>query len=119
MQPDRPVRPSLEYGHDRDLLTLRVLAMIIPLEGVVRREDVLASKGGERQRRYRLLRAASNGPREQTNAADLRLCAGWETELIERGTSACVFIDLLSTKPLVIETKCGRLWTRNYDTPRA
>jgi len=30
MQPDRPVRPSLEYGHDRDLLTLRVLAMIVP-----------------------------------------------------------------------------------------
>ena len=35
MQPDRPVRPSLKYGHDRDLLTLRVLAMIVPLEGVV------------------------------------------------------------------------------------
>ena len=36
MQPDRPIGPSLEYGHDRDLLTLRILAMIVPLEAVVR-----------------------------------------------------------------------------------
>jgi len=36
MQPDRPVRPSFEYGHDWDLLTLRVLAMIVSLERVVR-----------------------------------------------------------------------------------
>jgi molybdate transport system substrate-binding protein len=36
MQPDRPVRPSFEYGHDRDLLTLRVLATIVALEGIVR-----------------------------------------------------------------------------------
>src|SRR5688500_7889147 len=36
MQPNRAVRPSLEYGHDRYLLTLRVLAKIVPLESVVR-----------------------------------------------------------------------------------
>jgi hypothetical protein len=35
MQPDRPVRPSLEHCHDRDLLAVRVLAVIVALEGVV------------------------------------------------------------------------------------
>jgi hypothetical protein len=36
MQPDRPAGPSLEDGHDRDLLAIRALAMIVPLEGVIR-----------------------------------------------------------------------------------
>src|SRR5262249_12722402 len=46
VQPDPTVRPSLEDGHDRCLLTIGALAMVVTLEGVVRcrqQSDVLPS----------------------------------------------------------------------------
>src|SRR5262249_8283470 len=46
VQTDCPIRPSLEHGHDGRLLTIRALAMVVTLEGVVRgrqQSDVLPS----------------------------------------------------------------------------
>src|SRR5262245_27254728 len=46
LQPDRPIRPSLEHGHDGLLLTIRALAMVVTLEGIVcgrQQSDVLPS----------------------------------------------------------------------------
>src|SRR5262245_2052856 len=46
VQPDCPIRPSLEHGHDGRLVTIRVLAMVVTLEGVVcgrQQSDVLPS----------------------------------------------------------------------------
>src|SRR5262249_39104142 len=34
VQPDCPIMPSLEHGHDGRLLTIRALAMVVMLEGV-------------------------------------------------------------------------------------